>query len=186
MKTGLKYLIIVVFAATMAACTSSATEKKIAELESRLDALEANKGTNPTPSVAPGISATPTTTTPVEDKKPEGPLPVIEFDNIEHDFGTVSEGQKVVHIYKVKNTGAAPLIIQNAQPSCGCTVPDWTKAPIPVGGSGFVKAEFDTKGKQGVNNKVVTVTANTWPKTVQLKFKAMVTPRADGANGPVN
>lgn len=183
MKTGIKYLIIAAVAASLSACTSSATEKKLAELESRLNDLEAKNGNNPNP--AP-TAATPNAATPVvEDKKPEGPLPVMEFDNLEHDFGTVSEGEKAIHIYKVKNTGSAPLIIQNAQPSCGCTVPDWTKTPIPVGGSGFVKAEFDTKGKQGVNNKVVTVTANTWPKTVQLKFKAMVTPKADGANGPV-
>lgn len=172
-------------AGALASCTSKATEKKLAEIESRLDALEANKGSNLN-SIPAQAATTPNATTPaVEEKKPEGPLPVMEFDNLEHDFGTVAEGQKAVHIYKVKNTGDAPLIIQNAQPSCGCTVPDWTKTPIPVGGTGFVKAEFDTKGKQGVNNKVVTVTANTWPKTVQLKFKAMVTPKADGSNGPV-
>lgn len=173
-------------AAALNACSSSATEKKIAEIESRLDALEASKS-NSNSNQAPAPQAeTANATSPAEDKKPDGPLPVMEFDNLEYDFGTVTEGQKVVHVYKVKNTGDAPLIIQNAQPSCGCTVPDWTKAPIPAGGSGFVKAEFDTKGKQGINNKVVTVTANTWPKTTQLKFKAMVTPKADGANGPVN
>ncbi len=182
MKTGIKYLMIAAAAFAFASCKDKAAEKKIAELESRLAQLEGNKAANPTPAAATPAQTTPT---PAVEEKPEGPLPVLEFDNVDYDFGTVTEGQKVVHVYKVKNTGKAPLLIQNAQPSCGCTVPDWTKAPIPVGGTGFVKAEFDTKGKQGINNKVITVTANTWPKTTQLKFKAMVTPKPDGANGPV-
>ena len=164
----------------LGACRDKAAEKRIAELESRLAQLETNKGTNPTPT-NPAQPAT--TVAPATEEKPDGPLPVMEFDAVDHDFGTVSEGKKVSYTYKVKNTGQAPLIIQTAQPSCGCTVPDWTHEPIPVGGSGFVKAEFDTSGKQGINNKTITVTANPWPKTTTLRFKAMVTPKSD-SNGP--
>ncbi len=172
---------VVIFVAAsamlMGSCKSRADEKRIAELESRLAQLETNKGAAAAP------AATPTTETPASDVKPEGPLPVAEFESVDHDFGTIGEGQKVTYKYKVKNTGQAPLIIQNAQPSCGCTAPDWTREPIPVGGTGFVAAEFDTNGKQGVNNKTITVTANTWPKTTMLRFKAMVTPKAE-SNGP--
>ena len=160
-------------------CRDRASEKRIAELESRLAQLEGNKA------APPQNAATPAAATPAApEEKPEGPLPVIEFNTTDHDFGTVGEGQKVSYTYTVKNTGQAPLIIQNAQPSCGCTVPDWTKSPIPVGGTGFVKAEFDTHGKAGIQNKTITVTANTWPKTTMIKFKAMVTAKPDGANGP--
>ncbi len=177
MKTSVKVILAtLVFA--FASCRDKAAEKRIAELESRLAQVESNKATAPT--VA---SATPEAAPAVEEK-PEGPLPTMEFSTTDHDFGTVDEGKKVSYTYKVKNTGQAPLIIQNAQPSCGCTVPEWTKTPIPVGGEGFVKAEFDTKGKPGINNKTITVTANTWPKTTMLKFKAMVTAKPDGANGP--
>jgi hypothetical protein len=77
------------------------------------------------------------------------------------------------------------MIIQTAQPSCGCTVPTWSKEPVPVGGTGFIRAEFDTNGKSGIQNKTITVTANTWPKVTTLRFKAMVTPKPTGANGPV-
>ncbi len=180
MKIGLKMLLFSAMLVVVS-CRDRASEKKIAELESRLAQLEGNKN-NP----APVTNAAAAATTPTKpEEKPDGPLPVIEFSTTDHDFGTVTEGQKVSFTYAVKNTGQAPLIIQNAQPSCGCTVPDWSKSAIPVGGTGFVKAEFDTKGKQGVNNKTITVTANTWPKTTTLKFKAMVVPPADGANGPV-
>ncbi len=173
-------VIMVALGFATASCRDRASEKKIAELESRLAQLEGNKTT--TPAAATPLTATPA---PVSQEKPTGPLPVIEFATTDHDFGTVAEGQKVSYTYNVKNTGAAPLIIQNAQPSCGCTVPDWTKTPIPVGGTGFVKAEFDTHGKSGIQNKTITVTSNSWPKTTVIKFKAMVTPKPDGANGPV-
>jgi len=150
-------------------CKDKDAEKKIAQLESRLAELEGKKGTLP--------AATATTPVAAPETKPEGPLPTMAFATLEHDFGTINEGDVVEHSYTFKNSGAAPLIIQNAQGSCGCTVSDWTKQPIPVGGTGFVKAKFDSNGKPNIQNKTVTVTANTWPKQTVLRFKAMVTPK---------
>jgi hypothetical protein len=121
---------------------------------------------------------------PAGETKPEGPLPVIEFTEPEFDFGNVKEGQVVEHTFAFKNTGEAPLIISNAQPSCGCTVPEWTKDPVPVGGTGYIKAKFDTKNKQGAQNKAITIYSNAWPKQTVVKFKAMVEARA-GNDGPV-
>ncbi len=180
MKIRITTSIIAIIFFAAVGCRDRASEKKIAELESRLAQLEGTKTTSPVATTAPAaISA------PINETKPAGPLAVIEFGTTDHDFGTVTEGQKVSYTYELKNTGSAPLIIQEAKPSCGCTVPEWTKTPILPGGTGFVKAEFDTKGKSGVNNKTITVTSNAWPKTSTLKFKAMVTPRPNGANGPV-
>jgi hypothetical protein len=190
MKTMfVRFLVIVAVVAFGASCNDRNAEKKIAELEARLKDLEGKKAAGAvtsgvTPSVTPaGVPAI--TPTAVPESKPEGPLPVAAFTKLEHDFGTIKEGQVVEYTYAVKNTGEAPLIIQNAQPSCGCTAPDWTKNPIPVGGTGFVKAKFDTNGKPNIQNKTITVTANTWPKQTVLRFKAMVTPKGDGSNGPV-
>ena len=168
----------------ISACKDRAAEKRIAELEGRLAQLETNKGGTGATTAAATADATTAAPAPVvADEKPEGPLPIAEFNKVDHDFGTVSEGKKVSFTYKIKNTGQAPLIIQSAKPSCGCTVPTWTQEPIPVGGTGAVTAEFDTNGKPGINNKTITVTANTWPKTTTLRFKAMVTPKAE-LNGP--
>lgn len=170
--------ILGLIAVLFTACKDKDAEKKIAALEARLSELEGSKRTPP-------VSVTPTDN-PVQaepEAKPEGPLPVIQFEKVDHDFGTIQEGQKVTYTYKFKNVGEAPLIIQNAQPTCGCTVPDWSKEPIPVGGEGFVKAEFDSNGKPNMQHKTVTVTANTWPKATVLSFKAMVTPKTD-AQGP--
>lgn len=173
-----KLILLIGVAALFTACKDREAEKKIAALEARLSELETKKTT-----ASPTLDEAPATAAP--EVKPEGPLPVIQFETLEHDFGTIKEGEKVSYTYKFKNTGEAPLIIQDAKPSCGCTAPDWTKTPIPVGGEGFVKAEFDSNGKPNIQNKTITVTANTWPKQTRLSFKAMVTPKADGSSGPV-
>jgi len=166
---------IALVAVLTAACKDRDAEKKIAQLESRLAELEGKKSP---------AATTPTQATQAPEEKPEGPLPTMEFQKTEHDFGTINEGDIVEYTYAFKNAGAAPLIIQGAQGSCGCTVPDWTKEPIPAGGTGFVKAKFDSNGKTNIQNKTVTVTANTWPKQTVLRFKAMVTPKAV-TDGPV-
>lgn len=174
MKT--RWIVFLAIAGLAVACKDKDAEKKIAALEARLSQLEGGKGSQ-------SPTFTPTDQNAQPEQKPEGPLPVMSFEKTEHDFGTINEGQKVTYTYKFKNTGEAPLIIQSAQPSCGCTVPEWSKDPIPVGGEGFVKAEFDSNGKPNIQNKTITVTANTWPKTTTLRFKAMVTPK-DQASGP--
>ncbi|MEY3404572.1 MAG: DUF1573 domain-containing protein [Cyclobacteriaceae bacterium] len=179
MNTFRLTLIALSAAVLMTGCRDREAEKKIAELESRLAQMESGRA-NPNA----GVMTTPLQTvqnSQAPEQKPEGPLPSIEFETMEHDFGSVPEGKKVSFTYKFKNTGQAPLIIQGAQPSCGCTAPDWSKNPIPVGGTGFVTAEFDTKGKPGANSKTITVTANTWPKTTTLRFKANVTSLAGPA-----
>ena len=174
MKIAFRLMMTLALVALMIGCRDRAAEKRIAELESRLLQLEGGKTTP----ASTAVTAAPTPeAAPVQETKPEGPLPVIQFETDNHDFGTIKEGQKVSYTYKFKNTGDAPLIIQNAQPSCGCTVPEWTKEPIPVGGSGYVKAEFDSNGKTNIQNKTITVTANTWPKVSTLRFAAMVTPK---------
>ena len=164
MKNSVRILVLLSLSmGLMVACKDKEAEKRIAQLESRIAELE-GKGTGAsTPTAAPDV-------------KPEGPLPVMQFETIDHDFGTIAEGDVVEYKYKFKNTGEAPLIIQSAQGSCGCTVPEWSKEPIAVGAEGFVTAKFDSKGKPNMQNKTVTVTANTWPKQTVLRFKAMVTP----------
>jgi hypothetical protein len=180
MTTVTRVLIVLVVAASAFGCRDRAAEKRIAELEARLSQLEGNK------SAASAVAETPqiadpnaAAATPVE-TKPEGPLPAFKFERLEYDFGQIREGEKVEYTYKFTNTGEAPLIVQSVQPSCGCTAPDWSKEPIPVGGTGFVKVEFDSKAKVGVQNKIVTVVANTFPKQMVLRFKAQVNPKPEG------
>lgn len=180
MKTNVRtWLFIAAALVISVSCKDRNAEKRIAALESELKELKGESTANP--------SSTPTPATPAQQEKPEGPLAVIAFEKTEHDFGAIKEGQVVEYTFTFKNTGEVPLIVQDAQPSCGCTVPDWSKEPIPVGGTGFVKAKFDSNGKPNMQNKTVTVTANTWPKQTVLRFKAMVSPKIPDApaEGPV-
>ncbi len=171
MKTKLILLFVALVAIT--ACKDRDAEKKIAALEARLNAMEGKKAPAPLIADEPQIKA--------EEVKPEGPLPVAQFERTSHDFGSIPQGKKVSYTYKLTNTGEGPLVIQSANPTCGCTVSDYTKESIPVGGTGFVTAEFDAK-TAGAQNKSVTVTTNAWPRTTTLTFKANVV----AANGPVS
>ena len=128
-------------------------------------------------------TASPTATTPATPQVPVGPLTSITFDESSYDFGEIMEGEKVVHVYKFKNTGKEPLVISNAKGSCGCTVPDWPREPIPVGGSGEISVQFDSKGKGKVGGgpqaKKVTITANTDPANTFLDIKGVVNKPAE-------
>lgn len=102
-----------------------------------------------------------------------------EFDDTAFDFGVVEEGEKVTHSYRFKNVGSSSLIISNAMASCGCTVPEWTREPIPPGGTGEIKAVFDSKGRVGKQSKSITVHANTEPSVVQLTLAGEVKAKAN-------
>ena len=43
--------------------------------------------------------------------EPTGPTTVMTFDELEYDFGTVDQGEKVTHTYAFKNEGKEPLIL---------------------------------------------------------------------------
>lgn len=161
------FLMIAVFGVLAMSCSNKEMESRIAKLEGKVAELEAKNGTART-------SATPAKTV-EEDVKPEGPLPAFTFAEEEHDFGAIKEGDVVEKIFTFENTGDAPLIISSATASCGCTVPVWPKEPIAVGESGEIKVRFDSKNKPGVQNKTVTITANTYPKINRLRIKANVT-----------
>jgi hypothetical protein len=86
-----------------------------------------------------------------------------QFEEERHDFGDIAEGTVAKHTFEFTNTGDAPLIIYNAQGSCGCTVPEWPREAIAPGATGEIKVSFNSAGRPGVNNKQVTLTANTVP-----------------------
>jgi hypothetical protein len=113
---------------------------------------------------------------PVSADKPlkENEVSKLSFEKLEHDFGTIKEGEVVQHIFKFKNSGNSPLVITNATGTCGCTVPQWPKDPIAPGKSGEIKVSFDSKGKSGVEEKEVYVMANTIPNKTTLRIKSLV------------
>jgi Protein of unknown function (DUF1573) len=90
------------------------------------------------------------------------------FEEPEFNFGEAKQGDVVKHEFKFKNTGRVPLLISDARSTCGCTVPEWPKEAIPVGGEGVITAKFNTEGKVNTQTKVITVTANTYPSETKI------------------
>ncbi|MBC7425444.1 MAG: DUF1573 domain-containing protein [Bacteroidia bacterium] len=108
--------------------------------------------------------------------------PVITFDSRTHDFGDIVDGETVKHIYRFKNTGTAPLIINNCEAACGCTVPNWNHSPIKPGEESEITVEFHSSGKSGdsktpvMNTKTVTINTNAKENPIVLEFTANVYP----------
>ena len=112
-------------------------------------------------------------------------LPVMSFEKAEHDFGNIVQGTPQETVFKLTNTGDAPLIITDARSSCGCTVPQYPKnTPIAPGDTGELLVKFNGSGKNQVT-KTVTVTANTEKGSEILRIKAFVTPKEQAPAGPV-
>ena len=100
--------------------------------------------------------------------------PVMEFAKTEHDFGTITQGENVSHVFKFTNTGKSDLIITDAKGSCGCTVPEYPRTPIKPGESGEMKVTFSSAGRNGMQSKTVDITTNTATGKQQLLIKASI------------
>ena len=83
------------------------------------------------------------------------------IDKINQNLPKIKEGEVIEVIYRFKNVGSKPLIVQNVSASCGCTVPEKPEEPVLPGMEGLIKAKFDSHGKAGSNTKTLTVLANT-------------------------
>jgi hypothetical protein len=104
----------------------------------------------------------------------KGSLPVIHFEETEHDFGRIIEGESVSYSFKFSNTGKSDLIIAEVTTSCGCTVPSYPKTPIRPGEGGTVKVAFNSNGKRGYQLKNIVVASNTQPNATVIRIKAQV------------
>lgn len=100
--------------------------------------------------------------------------PKLVFEETEHQFGKINQGDKVKHTFVFKNTGDAPLIINSASGSCGCTVPEWPHEPILPGTTGEVHVVFNSAGKRGLQNKSVTLNTNEGETPVRIYIKGEV------------
>ena len=98
----------------------------------------------------------------------------MEFESLDHDFGTINGTDQVETVFTFTNTGDTDLVISKAHGSCGCTVPEYPKQPIAPGAKGEIKVSFSPKGKNGMQNKTVTLNANTQTGVETLHIKANI------------
>jgi len=103
-----------------------------------------------------------------------GQLPAMKFEETEHDFGKLIQGETVSYEFQFTNSGKSDLIIVDVSTSCGCTVPSFPKTPIHSGDKGVIKVTYNSSGKHGFQSKNILVVANTQPNTTLLRIKAQV------------
>jgi hypothetical protein len=101
--------------------------------------------------------------------------PEITWEFLSHDFGDIVQGDKVDYTFKFTNTGNQPLVLTNVEVTCGCTTPKgWPRDPIMPGGKGELSVAFNSAGRFGKQNKVVTVTSNSVGSSNQVMITANV------------
>ncbi len=108
---------------------------------------------------------------------PNGPQ--ITFAQDTKDFGDIIQGDKVSHSFEFENTGTEPLILSNVLTTCGCTATSWPREPIAPGESAKIEVSFNSTGKKGRQNKVVTVVSNATNAQERVKLITNVLPNKD-------
>lgn len=99
---------------------------------------------------------------------------VIKFAVDSYDFGDIDPGEKVSYTFTYVNGGEDNLIIVSATASCGCTIPKWSKDPLPPGRKGHVEVIFDSSGRSGIQLKNVTIKSNGDPAVKTLQIRANI------------
>ncbi len=95
--------------------------------------------------------------------------PKISFEEVSHDFGKIKEeAGRVTYKFAFINTGGSDLLIDTVRATCGCTAPNWTRKPIPPGGTGFVAATYNPAGRPSAFSKYLYVTSNSTPASSKL------------------
>jgi hypothetical protein len=73
-----------------------------------------------------------------------------------HEFGDIYHKEGATHRFEYRNVSDTPIIIDNARPSCGCTIPTWSKAPVLPDSTGVLEVKYDA-GDLGYFRKKIKV-----------------------------
>ncbi len=99
--------------------------------------------------------------------------PVFEFVTDVIDYGKIAFKSDGVRVFKFKNVGKSPLVINNIKSSCGCTVPKKPTEPILPGDSGEIEVKYATN-RPGGFSKMITVFSNASEPSKVLRIKGIV------------
>ena len=78
----------------------------------------------------------------------------------EHEFGKITQGDKVTHVFVLTNNGGDLLVIENVQASCGCTAATPEKNELAPGESTNLEVVFNSAGRNGAQKKNITIKSN--------------------------
>ena len=73
------------------------------------------------------------------------PEEVIKLSFESYSFGKIKQGVPVTTYFEVTNISDKPVVIENVVPTCGCTTPEWDRAPIPPKGTAKIKVGYNAQ-----------------------------------------
>lgn len=86
--------------------------------------------------------------------------PKLLVDQADYNFGSVPQGERVLHTFKFMNTGDEPLVISKVRSSCGCTAVLLSEKRLEPGEEGELQANFDSARFRGSVNKKIYLYSN--------------------------
>ncbi len=99
---------------------------------------------------------------------------VAKFKTETIDMGKIKQDNPSTAVFEVTNVGTEPLIIEQANPTCGCTIGDYTKEPIAPGKTGFIKATYNAHNLLAFDKKLTVKFAGTDDiKTITIKGEVL-------------
>ncbi len=107
--------------------------------------------------------------------------PVLDLPKTQFDFGKVTEGKVVDHIFSIKNSGDETLSIKEVKTSCGCTATVLSKKELAPGEETTLKVELNTANRSGKMSRNVTIISND-PKEPQKYLTIYADILKEGSN----
>jgi hypothetical protein len=103
----------------------------------------------------------------------------LKFGAAEHDFGEIrEEAGPVSHSFTFENAASHPVAIDRVSASCGCTTPEYPRAPVAMGGKAHIEVTFDPWGQlPGDFSKTILVTSDGGRSRTTLTIKGRIIPR---------
>lgn len=98
------------------------------------------------------------------------------LDSSYKNIGEIGEDDSVAVVFRFRNSGDKPLVIESVNTSCGCTVPNTLYKPVMPGKTSKITAKFYSKNQPlATHQKQIYVSANTKPHTgTILTFQVVV------------
>lgn len=117
-------------------------------------------------------AANPTITVPAAPKAKKAE-DVVKFADLKHDFGKIKQGTPVSYDFNFENVGGAPVVIESATASCGCTTPTWPKTPVTKAQKNKVAAGYNA-ATTGPFDKTISVKVAGYDLPIELHITGEV------------
>jgi len=105
------------------------------------------------------------------------PVDVLECKESSHNFGKIPQGRPATYSFEIVNTGSTPLLLDNVHASCGCTTPEWSRAPIPAGGVAEIRVGYNAYAEGSFTKTVTIVYNNNQTKTLTITGEVYKVPQ---------